>query len=221
MGYEWDFAVVLKTLPFILKGVKFTLLLSALGWGVGALIGLLVALLRLAGVRVLGALLSVYVDVFRSLPDLVVLFWFFYAIPILTGLQPSALVSASVALGIAAGATLSEIFRSGILSISGGQWEAAFALAMTTRQAYRRIVLPQAIVRMLPPLVSTAISMIKASSLAAAVGVAELMWQGTAMMLWTYRRVEIYTVIAVVYFGLTYPQALLVNYIHARLLPKG
>jgi polar amino acid transport system permease protein len=221
MGYEWNFGVVLKTLPFILKGVTFTLLLSALGWGLGAVIGILVAIIRLAKVPVLGTLLSIYVDVFRSLPDLVVLFWFFYAIPILTGLSTSALFSASLALGIAAGASLSEIFRSGILSISKGQWEASFALGMTTPQAYRRIILPQAIVRMLPPLVSTTISMVKASSLASAVGVAELMWQGTAMMLWTYRRVEVYTIIAIVYFVLTYPQALFVNHIHARLLPKG
>jgi polar amino acid transport system permease protein len=70
-------------------------------------------------------------------------------------------------------------------------------------------------------LVSTTISMVKASSLASAVGVAELMWQGSAMMLWTYRRVEVYTVVAVVYFALTYPQAVLVNFIHARFLPKG
>jgi polar amino acid transport system permease protein len=82
------------------------------------------------------------------------------------------------------------------------------------------VILPQAIVRMLPPLISSSISLIKASSLASAVGVTELMWQGNALMLATYRRVETYTVIAVMYFVLTYPQALCATWLHRRLLPK-
>lgn len=220
MGYRFDFGVVLKLVPFILKGVEYTLLISASAFTFGCIVGMLVAVLRLTRIRLLDALLSVYVDVFRTVPVLVVLFWFYYALPMLTGFQVSAVIAGSVALGIACSAGLSEIFRGGILSVSKGQWEAGFALGMTTLNAYRRVVLPQAIVRMIPPLASSVISMIKESSLASAIGVAELMWQGEMTIVWTYRRVEVYTVIAIMYFALTYPQAILVGLLHERLLPK-
>jgi polar amino acid transport system permease protein len=221
MGYDFDFALVLRFIPFILKGLQFTLLVSATAFALAVLIGLAVALLRLTGNRVLNAVLSLYVDVFRSLPQLIALFWFFYAIPILSGLQPSALLSASVALGVITGAGISELFRGGILSLPRGQREAAYAMGMTTTQVYRRVILPQAIVQMLPPLGSFAISTVKASALASIIGVADLMWQGDAMTLWTFRRVEVFTVIAVVYFFLTYPIAIAFNKAHERLLAES
>ena len=200
MLYSFDFGIVLRFVPFLVQGIRYTLLVTVLALAFGLVIGMAVAILRLTRIPFIGIPLSLYVDLFRSLPELVFLFWMFYAVPILTGFHPSPVLSASLALGVSYGAGASEMLRGGILSLSGGQWEAAFALGMSTSQAYRRVILPQAIVRMLPPLISSSISLIKASSLASAVGVTELMWQGNALMLATYRRVETYTVIAVVFF---------------------
>ena len=221
MGYDFDFALVLKFLPFILKGLVFTLLVSVGAFVLGLVLGILVAVLRLTGNRFLNPILSLYVDIFRSLPHLVALFWFFYAVPILTGFQPSAVLSAVIALGVIASANVSELFRSGILSIPSSQWQVAYAMGMTTLQVYQRIIVPQAVVKILPPLGSFAISIIKASALASIIGVADLTWQGNAMTMWTFRRVEVFTVIAVVYFVITYPLAFLVNRFHEKLSVAG
>jgi len=218
VGYDFRFDLILKYSSFLLEGLKNTVLISLLGLIIGLVIGLLIAILRLTKNRWLDYFLSFYVDFFRSIPQLAILFWFFYAIPLMTGYQVSALLSAAIALGILSSATLSEIFRGGILSLGSGQWEAASALGMTLLQAYRRIVLPQAIVRMLPPFSNMTISIVKASALASAVGVVDLMWQGNALMVYTNRRVEVFTVVAVMYFVLTYPQAILVNRVYKRLL---
>ena len=220
MGYQFDLVLVLRFLPFILEGVEYTLLVSGSSFLIALVLGTLVALLRLTGIRLLDAVLSVYVDIFRSLPPLVALFWFFFAMPILTGLRPSAVLSASLALGFITSAGVSELLRGGILSIARGQSEAAYAIGMTTAQVYRRVLLPQAVMRMLPPLGSIAISTVKASALASVIGVADLMWQGDAITLWTFRRVEVFTVVAVVYFVLTYPIAIIFNAAHRRLLSQ-
>ena len=218
MGNVFRFDLVFRYLAFLAEGLKNTILVSVLGLGIGLVIGVFIAMLRLTNKRVLNVPLSIYVDVFRSVPQLAVLFFFFYAIPIVTGVQVHPIISVAVALGLLCGAGTSEIFRGGILSIELGQWEAAYAIGMTRMQAYVRIILPQAIVRMLPPLVSASISMFKASALASAVGVTDLMWQADNLALYIIRRSEVFTVIAAMYFVLTYPQALMANYLHKRLL---
>jgi polar amino acid transport system permease protein len=189
--------------------------------GIGIVTGLIFALLRMTRNRWIDAIVALIIDILRSVPALVFLFWFFYCIPILTKWSPSPLTSAAVALGLMTGAFLGEIIRGGILSIERGQWEAAMAIGMTTAQTYRRIVLPQAITRMLPPMASTFISLFKNSALASVVAVAELMWQAHALIQFNFRPIETYTVVAILYFVTTYPQAIIVNYLHRRFQPQG
>ena len=220
MGYTWRFDLVLKNWTILVAGFKYTLLLSLYSLGIGTVVGLLLALLRLSKIRIIDFLVSIFIDVFRSVPALVLLFWFFYNLPILTGISPSPLISAALALGLMTGAFLCEIIRGGILSIAKGQWEAAQALGMTTGQVYRRVVLPQAIVRMLPPVGSTFISLFKASALASVVAVTEVMWQAHVLIQYNFRAIETYTVVAFLYMIITYPQALVVNYLHRRFLPE-
>jgi polar amino acid transport system permease protein len=218
--YAWRFDLVLRWLGFLLLGIQYTIILTGISVGAGMVIGLLVATSRMSPSRILRWAAVAYLDVFRSIPPFVLLLWFFYCIPIITGLQLSALVSAGVALALIAGAFLAETIRAGIQSIERGQAEAGMVVGMVPSQVYRRIILPQALVRMLPPLISTVISMTKASALASIVGVAELMWQGNALIQWTFRPVETLTVVAGVYFVLTYPQTLLAEYLYRRLLVK-
>jgi polar amino acid transport system permease protein len=128
----------------------------------------------------------------------------------------SAFVSTVLTLSLNMGAFLGEIFRAGIQSIDAGQREAAFVLGMTYKQTLRRIILPQALVRMLPPIGSSMIVLLKESSLASFIAVAELTYQGHLLQAATFRPIEILSVVAAIYFILTFPLSLLVQYLERR-----
>jgi polar amino acid transport system permease protein len=121
-------------------------------------------------------------------------------------------------LSLYSSAYLAEIYRAGILSIAQGQRYAGLALGMTGVQVLRRIILPQAIVRMLPPIGSQFISLFKESALVSLINLQDLMWQAQALSAFTLRSMEVLTATAVIYMLLTFPQALLVNYLHKRYL---
>lgn len=215
--YQWRFDVVLENLPYLLQGVKMTILVTAAAMILGIIGGLIIALLRLSKFRVLKLIGGWFVDFFRSTPPLVQLIWIFYALPILVGVHIPALISGAVGLSLSRSAGLAEIFRGGILSIERGQREAALALGMTPSQAMRRIILPQAIRRMIPPITSTFISTLKGSSLVGVVALPDLMRQGNILIQYTFRPLEVFTITAVIYFVLTYPQALLSNKLYSRI----
>jgi len=215
--YQWRFDVVLDNLPYLLEGVKMTILVTAAAMILGIIGGLIIALLRLSKFRVLKLIGGWFVDFFRSTPPLVQLIWIFYALPILVGVHIPALISGAVGLSLSRSAGLAEIFRGGILSIERGQREAALALGMTPSQAMRRIILPQAVRRMIPPITSTFISTLKGSSLVGVVALPDIMRQGTILIQYTFRPLEVFTTTAVIYFVLTYPQAVLSNKLYSRI----
>ena len=209
--YTFRFEVVLRNLPFLLEGLGLTIQITLFSI-VGAMaIGLVAALLRLSRLVGVSQVVRAYVDFFRCTPVLVQLVWIYYALPLVLGIRMSAFASAVLALSLNMGAFLGEIFRAGIQSIDRGQREAAFVLGMTSQQTLRRIVLPQALVRMLPPIGSSMIILLKESSLASFIAVAELTYQGHVLQASTFRPIEILSVVAAVYFILTFPLSLLVQ----------
>jgi polar amino acid transport system permease protein len=220
MRYNWDFSLVLDNLPFLLEGLKLTVLISIVSVALALIIGLIVALMRLSRFGALERIAITYTDFFRSVPLMVILIWLYYCLPILTGLEIPAIVSGVMGLSIYVAAYVAEVYRAGILSIETGQRRAAVALGMTESQAMRRVILPQAVVRMLPPMGSIFISTFKESSLVSTVAVAELMRQAYYLSAYTLRASEVFTVVAVLYFIVTYPQAIIVNLLHRRLLPE-
>ena len=121
-----------------------------------------------------------------------------------------------MALGLNVGAFMSEIYRAGILSLSPGQTAAGLALGMTRLQLMRRVLLPQAVTRMIPPVASTWVSLFKDTSIVSAIGVVELMFRAREIATDTFRPLEIFTVVALVYFVITYPQSLAVNVLYRR-----
>jgi polar amino acid transport system permease protein len=123
----------------------------------------------------------------------------------------SATLSAIIALGLNLGAFVAEILRAGILSVERGQREAGLALGMSLGQAMKRIILPQAVRRVIPPLGSTWVSLFKDTSLVSVIAVSDMMYQAKLLTIETYRPMEVYTVLALVYFFVTYPQARLVD----------
>jgi polar amino acid transport system permease protein len=216
--YVWDFSAFFKYLPFLLQGMEVTILVSVLSMGVGAVVGLAVALARLSPFAPLRWFAVFYVDFLRSTPLLVQLVWVFFALPILLGVSLSPIAAGVATLGAYAGAYLAEIFRAGIVSIASGQRHAALALGMTRMQVMKRIVLPQALTRMLPPIASTLITLVKDSSLVSLISVAELMWAAQSLASVSLRHVEVLTGTGLLYVGLTYPLSLVAELTRRRYL---
>lgn len=216
-----SFQQVLQYWPFLLSGIELTILVSLVAMAGGMAIGLLVALVRIANVPVVNPLAVLYVDFFRSTPVLAQLVWVYYALPILTGISISAFAAGSLGLSLYAGSFFSEIFRAGILSVERGQTEAALALGMNRTQAMRRVILPQAMVRMLPPIGSSLITLVKDSALVSIISVPELMRQSEALASITFRRMEVLTIAALIYFALTYPLSRGVDYLHRRMAAEA
>lgn len=216
-----DFGIVLRNLPFLLSGLWVTILISLLTMVIAVAIGLVVALARLYGGRVLRRPCEIYVDVIRSVPLLTVVMWTYYALPVLINRQISPFTGGLIALSIHAGAYISEVFRAGLASIAAGQEEAALGLGMSRLQAFRRIIVPQALVRMLPPIGSELVVVVKASALVSAIAVPELLYRGATLNSVTLRPFEVFAVVGVIYFLVTYPLARGSEYLFKRLSPPA
>ncbi|OFW10965.1 MAG: hypothetical protein A3G20_01005 [Acidobacteria bacterium RIFCSPLOWO2_12_FULL_59_11] len=214
----WHFDVVTRYFPFLITGVTMTVAVWMVSMAFGLVVGLFVTLMRMSVFRFLQFLSGLYIDVMRSTPTLVLLIWVFFAMPILIGFSLESFLAAVLTLGLHSAAYLAEIYRAGILSIPQGQRHAGLSLGMTPVQVLRRIILPQAVVRVLPPIGSQFISVFKESALVSLINVRELMWQAQSLAAFTLRPLEVLTAAAAIYMVLTFPQALLVNYLHKKYL---
>jgi polar amino acid transport system permease protein len=203
--YHWDFGILWTYRALLLAGLAYTLLFTVVCVVLGLAVGLITGIGRLSKRPFIAVPLRAYVEVFRCTPVLVQLVWFYYALPVLTGIQISAVTAATLCLSLYGGAFYSEIIRGGIISSDSGQIEAARALGMRGRQILRRIVLPQALKRMVPPLMSQSIMQLKNTSLLSVLAVPDLLYQGQVVAHETYRPLELYTFIAVAYFAVLLP----------------
>jgi polar amino acid transport system permease protein len=202
MTYKFQFGVVWSNLGFLLSGIELTLLVTLAALTGSLVLGLIVALGRMSKRRWLQVPAIAYIEVFRNTPALIQLMWVYYCLPILTGFDMSAAPSATLALGVNGAAYVAEIIRGGIQSIDKGQVEAARTIGLSHPQTMRKIVLPQALRRMIPPFVNESVSSLKFSSLVSVLGVADLTYQAQVLSTTTFRPIEIFTFIAVVYFVL-------------------
>jgi len=217
-----DFGPVFDNLPFLVAGLEGTLKVSVGAIAVGAAMGLAIALLRLSGSRALRFAGGLYVDFVRSVPLLILLVLFVYALPIvvedLTGrtIRIDALLAGILGLGLYAAAYLAEVFRAGILAVPSGQREAALSTGMTGRQAFRRVVLPQAARKVIPPATSSILSLVKDSSVTFAIAVPELMAKAGSLNNALQRPNEVFLVVALIYLVITYPLLLLSDWVQRR-----
>jgi polar amino acid transport system permease protein len=217
MTYTWRFDVVLAELPLLLGGLWLTVALTALSMLVGIVIGLLAAVARASRWPIVGWPAYAYTEAFRTTPILVQIVWVFWVLPLVGGVTLSPFAAGLVALSLNVGAFVAETCRAGLLSIAPGQREAALALGMTGIQALRRVLLPQAVRRVIPPLATVWVSLFKDTSIVSAIGVTELMYQARTLATETYRPLEVFTIVALLYFVITYPQSLGVNRLYNRL----
>ncbi|MBV9218045.1 MAG: amino acid ABC transporter permease [Methylobacteriaceae bacterium] len=211
MRYSWDFGVVWEGLPFLFHGLALSVALSVLAMVAGSLIGLTVAILRVRRMRWLAPAGAAYVEFFKNTPLLAQILGVYYALPVVTGLRLDAFSSALIALSLNVGAFMSEVLRAGIIGVDRGQSEAASAIGLTEFQSYRRIILPQALLAILPACASIWLSLLKDTSVASVISVAELMYNGRTLAVDTYRPVEIFTVCGALYFIVVYVQSILLE----------
>jgi polar amino acid transport system permease protein len=202
---EFDFSPVLDNWRFLASGLLMTLALSAATVAGAVVVGFAVGLARVYGPRWLALPLAFYVDSMRAIPVLVVLVWTFFALPILTGLALPSFWAALVALTLHIAAYVAEIVRAGIGSVRPGQTRAALALGMSRVQVVRRIVLPQAVIRMLPAFGSILSITIKDTAIATVIAVPELMRQSETIAAQSFRPLEVFTVTMLIFFLVLFP----------------
>lgn len=202
-GFQFDWQAALDALPFLLQGIRYTLLISVAGLAAGFLIGVLFGLLSLSPLRLLRWPATLYVEVFRGTPVLVQVLFIFYGLPEVLGGPIDALTAAIAAIALNAGAYISEIVRGGVDSIEPGQTEAGLSLGLSRAQTFVYVVWPQALRRMIPPLGNQAIVSIKDTSLFSVIGVGELVRQGQVYIATTFTAFEVYSMVALLYLAIT------------------
>lgn len=202
-------------LPILLQGVQLTVLITVASLLVSTLLGLFWAVLRVSGIAVLAGFSAVMINILRGIPIIVQLFYIYFVLPDF-GLSLTAVQAAIIGLGIAYSAYQAENFRAGIEAVDRGQVEAALSLGMGWGMTMRRVILPQAIRIALPPYGNIMIMMLKDSSQASTITVAELALQGKLIASSTFKNTSVYTMVALMYLALSLPLILLVRHLEAK-----
>ena len=199
-----DFSVVWEYRVVLMKGMGLTLVLTACAAVLGLLFGTLLAIASQSPIAILRWAVAAFVEIWRNTPLLVQLIWIHYALPLVTGINTTALESGVLAIVLQASAYFTEIVRGGIDSVAKGQWEASHSLALPARVRWLKIILPQAIRTMIPPLVNLTISFFKGTAILSILHVSELMTVTNRISNVTFKPIELFSFIAILYFIVGY-----------------
>jgi polar amino acid transport system permease protein len=221
MAYEWDFSAVFQHFDMLLVGLRNTIEIALVSIVCGIGLGLVLAFMRLSPRRLLKFPATAFIEFYRNTPPIIHFFWFFYALPVLMNISLDPFTAAVLALSTQSGAFYAEVFRGGIVSIESGQWEGCKALGMRHSQAMRRIILPQAVARMMPPFVERSFELTKTTALASTLAYADLLYQAMQVNSETYRPLEVYTTIALMYLLLLLTASALARVAEHRLTAYG
>jgi glutamate/aspartate transport system permease protein len=215
--FELDFSVIPANSSLLWEGIKMTFLLASLAIIGGIILGTFLALLRIAKIPVLSQFSAAYVNFFRSLPLILVIFWLFFLVPLIVGKPVGAFSSVLVAFILFEAAYYSEIIRAGINSVRLGQLAAARALGLTYFQSMRYIVLPQAFRAMTPILLTQAIILFQDTSLVYVVGLRDFLVSAEIVANRDQRLVEMFLFVALVYFVICFAASIGVKYLQKRI----
>jgi polar amino acid transport system permease protein len=209
--------IIVAALPILLKGLQVTLYIFVIAIILGFLIGLVIALLRLAPIKILNWISMVYVDAIRGTPFIVQLFFIYFGINSLQLVSLNSTTAGIITVAINAGAYFAEIIRAGIQSIDKGQTEAARSIGFTGAQTMRYVVLPQAFRRMLPTITNQSIISLKDTSLLSVIGIADLTQQGQIQASATFEAFKIWLAVGIIYFIIIYLLTILANFVERRI----
>jgi polar amino acid transport system permease protein len=218
---DLDFSPILINWRFLAGGLLITILLSVSTIVCATILGMAIGLGRTYGGAWLRVPLTFYVDSMRALPILVILVWTYFAFPIAFGVLLPSFFAALLALTLHISAYVSEIVRAGVVSVRAGQTRAGLALGMSGAQIIRKIILPQAIVRILPPYGSILSITIKETAVATVIAVPEYMHQSETIASQSLRPIEVFTTAMIVYFILLFPVTRGVDFIYRRIAHLG
>jgi His/Glu/Gln/Arg/opine family amino acid ABC transporter permease subunit len=216
-GYRFRWDVIPQNLDFLMTGLQQTLTISAITLFLALLGGLVIALLdmsRFPPLRFIGVAIG---EIVRNTPILVQLLWIYYVLPMSLGINLDSWTALVIGLSIYSSAFIAEVYRAGIQAVPVGHREAAKVLGLSPIQSFTRIVLPQAVRLTLPPLAANFVQLIKYSSLGAVISVTEITRRGMELSASTFRPLEIFTFIAVVYFLICWPLAMSIRYWERRM----
>lgn len=212
---EWDWAFVWQIMPTLIEGVKITILATILGSALALVVGLAIAILRRSPNRLISRTVGFAAEFIRGTPLLVQLYFIFYVLPDIGILLPP-LVAGVIGLGLHYGTYTAEVYRAGIDNVPRGQWEAAKACNLTSRQTWTRIIMPQALPPMIPALANYFIAMFKETPLLSAITVLELMNQAKSVANSYYRYIEPITLVGVFFLAISLVSVVLLRWLEAR-----
>jgi polar amino acid transport system permease protein len=201
----FDVSVITANASLLWQGLLVTLLYTVTTIATGLVIGFAVGLVQLSRLRTLRLCGRMYVEFFRNIPLLVILLWSYYAMPIFLHVNITKTAAGYVSLSCYIGAFYAEILRAGVEGVDRGQVDAATALGMSPSQRMRRVILPQALRRMVPPLVGQSIIQMKNTTLLSAITVPDLLYQGSYISSFTYKPMEVYTAVAGIFLIILVP----------------
>ena len=213
--FRWD--VLPNNFDFIISGMKLTLMLSAVTLAIAMVLGLVIAVLSMSRFWPLRAFGVGFGELIRNTPILVQLLWVYYVLPIVFEFRIDAISAVIIGLSIYSSSFIAEAYRAGIQAVPLGHREAARVLGLSPFQTFRRIVLPQAVRLTLPPLAANFVQLIKYSSLGSVLSVGEVTRKGMELSSSTFRPLEIFTFIAVLYFCICWPLSMSIRAWEARL----
>jgi glutamate/aspartate transport system permease protein len=213
---NFDFGIVIGSLPFLLKGLKVSFYLTFLALIGGIFFGTLLALMRVSKFKTLRYFSMTYVNFLRSLPLILVIFWFFFLIPVLIGRPIGGFYSAVIAFTMFEAAYYSEIIRAGLLSVSSNQISAARATGLTYSQSMIHVILPQAFRNMIPILLTQAVILFQDTSLVYVVSLRDFMTASVIVAQSESRLVEMYIFAALVYFVICFTFSFMIKKIQNR-----
>ncbi len=223
-AYSWGWYIIspfdargLNNIQFLLSGVGFTIAVALSAISLSVVLGLIFALPSLSSNRYLHLASRVYIELFRSVPMLVMILWVYYGVPVVLGVQIGVFAAGVMALALCDSAFEAEIFRAGLQSIEQGQREAADALGLSYLDKLRYIILPQAIRRVLPPLGNQFVYMLKTSSLLSVIGLTELTRRANELVVTEYRPLEIYSFLVLEYLALILVASWMVRRLERRM----
>jgi polar amino acid transport system permease protein len=212
----FHFETVIGELPLLLLGVPLTLGLTLVAFFIGTIVALPIAITRISRVPIIGAVALGWVEFFRTTPPLMHIAWAYYVLPVLAGIRLDAFTVVAGALACSTSAQMGEIFRAGIIAVPRGQWDASHVLGLSAWQRLWWVVLPQTFRLILAPTCNTLVGLLKQSSLAAVIALPEVMNRGWIMAAETFRPIEVLTLVALIYFVLTWPLVLLAAALERR-----
>lgn len=217
---RFDTQQLIQNYDLILSGLRVTVTITLISLVIGIAIGLLLCLGKLRERGVVCGISIGIIDFFRTIPEVVLIFWVYSCLPLLLSLRISAEASGIIAMSAFAAAYLAEIFRAGVLAVPRGQVEAALALGIPAIHIWIRVIFPPAIRKMMPAFVSFLTELIKVTSLLSAIGIAEMAYQATVLGNKTFAYVEFLSAIAVLYFLIIFPLSLYARYAESRRLVR-